>query len=95
MSEMVERVSRALAKRSAQQYRASPELTAKLVEDWEPWISHARAVIVAMREPTEAMFRAGRRTVTDQHPDITWPIMIDAALSEEPMIDAALAEEPK
>ena len=40
----------------------------------------ARAVIAAMREPTEAMAWVGRGT---NHADL-WRAMIDAALSEKP-----------
>lgn len=49
----------------------------------------ARAVLAAMREPTEAMEVAGFHQVdpTNQHPDDVmqnvWTAMIDAAMAEE------------
>lgn len=82
MSEMVERVGRALAKQEGYAY------------DPEPYDARARAAIEAMREPTEAMWDAAEehnsggggimddgsleRNVYDL--EKVWPAMIDAAL---------------
>lgn len=84
MSEMVERIARAIAADN---------------ENWpydrRPWseqrylLERARAVLAAMREPTKAMEKAvgeglnhdgPHTTVPDNH----WQRMIDAALGEEP-----------
>lgn len=69
MSEMVDRVETAI---KACRNKLVPPTDAEL----------ALAAIAAMRTPTEAMVRAGRSQITDQHPDLTWPAMIDEALKE-------------
>ncbi len=67
MSEMVERVAKAIANNS-NLYGCDPK-------------NIARAAIEAMREPTEAMEKAvsGDEHI-DQDPRYYWPLMIDAAL---------------
>lgn len=54
MNEMVERVCRAL-----NEQRADPT-----ANHWAQWEKFARAAIAAMREPTEAMVKAGDDTPT-------------------------------
>lgn len=79
MSEMVERVARAMYAHDS-------------YKEGEPaWEDHseqfrvvqrarARVAIEAMREPTEEMYQAGwGRGGT---PDVIWPAMIDAALAK-------------
>lgn len=83
MSEMVERIAEAAVKA----WTAKP----KPLRDWS---DVARAVLVAMREPTEKMVMAGEPVVydcyspepgegLDENPAVpTWQAMIDAALKE-------------
>lgn len=52
----------------------------------EHWRSLARAAIKAMREPTSPMLDAVsgfRPGMIDQDPSFYWPLMIDAALSQQ------------
>jgi len=74
MSEMVERVARALSG----WLHGSPS--------WESCFPMARAAIEAMREPTEAMVWAGRAdhlTVDgEEWSKPIWQAMIDAALED-------------
>lgn len=78
MSEsMIERVARALAEEDGDLYEANAVF----------WKGMARAAIKAMREPTEAMERAGDipgwdDAVSIGHSADVWRAMIDAALSE-------------
>jgi DNA polymerase/3'-5' exonuclease PolX len=65
MSEMVERVARAMY--GEIDFRGEA-------------YKKARAAIEAMREPTEQMSTAGELTPFDCHSDVTWRAMIDAAL---------------
>lgn len=77
---MIERVARAFVER----------LRGEGAVVWEEDIAVARAVIKAMREPTDAMVRAngtcssedGQRWL-DEDARTTWRSMIDAALKEE------------
>ena len=72
MSEMVERVAKAIKRGIA---------------DDLPSADIARAAIEAMREPTEAMLHAGydglgREAAQYTGPEDVWPRMIDAALKD-------------
>jgi hypothetical protein len=92
MSEMIERVCRALCS----EWAVDPDGTegfllesAPLVPDkgepnWTGYEPLARAVIEAMREPTEAMTDAGWRRI-DERDDAAenWRLMIDEALRTE------------
>lgn len=81
MTEMVERVARALASQRANPYG-----------DWKPWVKFARAAIAAMREPTEAMVNAAYDSFDwgppmvgprdDAMPKPVWQTMIDEAMKE-------------
>lgn len=72
MSEMVERVANVLM-------REGIGFTATK-DDAE---AMARAAIASMREPTEAMVKAGfDEDNLYRHPSESWPAMIDAALAE-------------
>lgn len=79
MNEMIDRVARVVAggdPASTWEWGSAPhEMRAK-----DFFYEKARQVIAAIREPTEAMCNAARSIVTDQHPDLTWPAMIDEAL---------------
>jgi hypothetical protein len=68
MSEMIERVARAIAK-----VHCDPSLL------WDDYIDEARAAIEAMRRPTGEMAIAGRQT--SLYPARTFAAMIDAALT--------------
>ncbi len=76
MSEMVERVAKALA----------PGVDAQPIMDHEFWCVIARRAIAAMREPTAAMLKAGARGGGEDSiglADGIWSAMIDAALAPE------------
>lgn len=78
MSEMVERVARAL--------QAASEGDAS---EWTQWVREARAAIEAMREATTEMARAASDPYTEGRDeywlrDEAWPAMIDAALTHGP-----------
>ena len=72
MSEMVERVAKALAR----EYDRDPE-TDNVGLGTQLSTAMARAAIAAMREPTEAMLYAGW-----QEDSSIWRAMIDAALKD-------------
>jgi len=73
MSEMIERVARAIAK---------TEICGE--ELWEDFESHARAVLKAMREPTHSMTMVNgagdNHHYLDYEARATWQKMIDEAL---------------
>lgn len=90
MSEMIERVARAIG-------AADPDQGGQINDSdmgeyfWEKYRDHyipiAIAAIKAMREPTEAMEDAGNSPTyiwVDETASDVWPRMIDAALEETP-----------
>lgn len=98
MSDMVERVARAMFEASIAMCDAQnmppealnwDEIPEKLPQDSRPmWLSFARAAIAAMREPTPGMVEAApRMTGADGQEYLmglvpVWNAMIDAALRE-------------
>ena len=72
MTNMIERVARAIAKSQGSNPRWNRE----------GWLKDARAAIEAMREPTEEMSHAGWRTDSGIS-TVVWQAMIDAALHNE------------
>jgi hypothetical protein len=83
MSEMVDRVARAL-ETEAEAIRKQEEQSGPIGVDAR-WPQLARAAIEAMREPTEGMLGAvygnhGETDGSDQSARKTWGAMIDAAL---------------
>jgi hypothetical protein len=66
---MVERMACVLAAEMAQS------------SNWEDFVGQAEAAIAAMREPTEAMIKAGQIGEGDSRR--VWTRMIDAALDED------------
>ena len=91
MSEMVERVAKAIRDHNMRQGGVEPASDMTPFEA-QHYTAEARAAIAAMREPTEAMVLAGDDAQTDiQGPDegiqvamcssVPWQAMIDAALS--------------
>ena len=87
MSEMVERVAKEIYLHVNAETAGRP-----LAEVADAYLACARAAILAMREPTEAMVLAGDDAQTDiQGPDegiqvamcssVPWQAMIDSALS--------------
>jgi hypothetical protein len=82
MSEMVERVARALCRSAA----LGDPGQAYIDANWPNYSTAARAAIEAMREPTEAMIGAGRGALPNFCPEdsdalVCWQDMIDAALA--------------
>lgn len=82
MSEMVERVARAMAHESDKRWIGYDQ-----TEWWEHlnefarerWRAYARAALAAMRSPTLAM----RKVCSFETAEVEYPAMIDAALSQE------------
>jgi hypothetical protein len=80
MSEMVERVARALNDLAYSRQEASWSQ-----DRWLLFVPHARAAIAAMRDPTPEMIQAALDAAVDadcQHdptPDLYWRAMIDKA----------------
>lgn len=99
MSEMVERVARALA---AAEFYQFPETDKFIEANWhqfapelaERYRIRARAAIAAMREPTEVMVEAGYQPSGFEPSDVGVSHE-DASDLYQAMIDAALAEETK
>lgn len=79
MSEMIERVARALHAKHGR------------VTEWQDYIGQARTAIAAMRAPTEAMCKAALRDVDPGlflknqllYQDAVWFARIDEALKEK------------
>ena len=81
MSEMIERVARALAIADGMH----PEAVSNgedAVPVWTLYVDDARAAIEAMREPTDVMVDAGYAVTVDDETEV-WQAMIDAALSQK------------
>jgi hypothetical protein len=85
---LIERAARALARRSCPPggeaqfpYVSADEWEAK---HWRDHIPAARAVIEAIREPSEGMVRAGHGHSLTINAGYLFKAMIDAALSEKP-----------
>ena len=98
MSSMIERIARTLCTQHGQNpdrpiasgpqrgVRSEMRRPGEGPFAWENFTSHARALLTAMREPTEAMavdaieYEASNGRATSQH---VWRAMIDAALQEQ------------
>lgn len=82
MSEMIERVARAICRAGICGPR--DHLNEQEDRNWRKFELEARAAIAAMREPTEAMITAADVEVHSDFlpPHMTWERMIDAALKE-------------
>lgn len=81
MSEMIERVARALwskAKEEPIQRNVGVSFENDPLKPW--WIDQARAALKVIRDPTDEMHQAGLETTG--MPDQTFRDMIDAALKE-------------
>lgn len=97
MNSLIENAARALWAASSRPTK-SPEIVSSFTPsddepDWQRFIPHIKAVLSAMREPTEEMAEGGAeviRSVTPGELDEahcsdaanTWRFMIDVALSE-------------
>ena len=87
MSEMIERVAKAIALDDCQTWNELDAVNRGM------FLSFARAAIAAMREPTEAMLEAGTITVSKtgvisistQDAARIWRAMVDAALHSAPL----------
>ena len=93
MSEMVDRVARALCKADALTLawgdNRDARVDAYVKSEWMGWLDHARAAIAAMREPTAAMthraFRYADAVIRRADIEDAWRHMIDAAqLADSP-----------
>lgn len=84
MSEMIERVARALAFKHDQANINKGAVLAynagSIATDY--WNGQAKAAIEAMREPTEQMIKAGMAVKVFGNTNETYKSMIDAALKE-------------
>ena len=81
MSEMVERVARAIATADEQNGAAPYEALEQMGKHvMGPLFDRARAAIEAMRIPTDAMVEAGWAESHDENAAGTWRDMIDEAL---------------
>ena len=89
---MIERVARVIARASALDDGKEPATAEDFTDAvWEDFVPAARAILAAMREPTEPMIDAGYKTDhasglegrADIGPRLAWSAMIDAALSED------------
>lgn len=87
MSDMVERVARALCRHAGAGHFKGRDLDAYVEIYWRGHASGARAAVEAMRNPTDKMIcaslddhdkRSGRQSITE-----CWNSMIDAALAGE------------
>lgn len=80
----LERAARALAEAEVSGMRALG-IQVELPH-WPHYIVPARAVLMALREPSNAMLNAGNDGVYDQsgdtNPFVIWQDMIDAAMTE-------------
>lgn len=85
MSEMIERVARALA---GYEYADGND------EPWEPFVGLARVAIEAMREPSEMMIAIGINQAEDCTADWTASAACVAEHVYRQMIDAALETKP-
>lgn len=79
MSEMVERVARAIATAQWGAENATDEAWRELCDDYDLW-AEARAAIEAMREPTKQMVEAADYYFDRGSPVVPWQDMIDEAL---------------
>ncbi len=93
--DMVERVARAIAKahRLDTGEFVGADGARHHVEPWRDFIDHARAAIEAMREPTEAMKRAGDDVQTvSEIENVSVPSLIESEDVWGAMITAALKQ---
>lgn len=98
MSEMVERVARAMCNQYLKRLHDNETRREAVVEyEWHEWEGEAIAVIKAMRDPTARMTEAGLAAAWNEiNADIgtveiqtaigrtVWHYMIDAAIGEQP-----------
>lgn len=61
---------------------------------WPQYVGPCRVVLMAAREPSEGMCKAAWTTYQAfegfDEPEITWPLMIDAAIGEQTVSDYPL-----
>jgi hypothetical protein len=85
MSEMVERVARAIAKARHPGLTWPTKSDPEYIQTVHTYLRDARAAIEAMREPTEEMIKASNREWDGRmshRSSGAWQVMIDAALKE-------------
>lgn len=106
MSEMIERVARALCAADDLNWeeQADPQTSGSGDNNQAAYLHAARAAIEAMRDPTDAMIAAGiaqANICTDDQtasaacvPEHAWPAMIDAALAVSESTDRSSINVP-
>ena len=93
MSEMVERVARAICRSNCSPRMSRDHIECQVENAWDMWIPEARAAIEAMREPTIKMASQGLKEWqcatdtgdldTDAHDmELIWKAMIQASLGD-------------
>jgi len=83
MSEMIERVARAICRRWHETDYEGENVDRLIDREWSAWKPIAIAAIAAMREPVPGMTDAGYVASDDLHTMYdAWQAMIDAALAE-------------
>jgi hypothetical protein len=93
MSEMIERVARAIARGRHGLGDSEKENALAVDYHWQKYVMDARAAIEAMREPSKEMMRAMFEAMFEAKFDGTSAPMIGAGF--EAAIDAALQEPTK
>lgn len=82
MSEMVEKVARAICRSYLSSEHEGWQLNRLVEREWADWSDVAREAITAMREPTGCMYEAGLKE-RNEHANVThtYQAMIDAELN--------------
>lgn len=83
MSEMVERVARAICRSNCSPRMSRDHIECQVENAWDMWIPEARAAIEAMRSQTLVYLDNGK-VVHEMRgaPDDIWKTLLDAALGD-------------
>jgi hypothetical protein len=84
MSDLIERVSRALCQSAGHDPGGKQQVSSGEEENWTFFVQAARAAVEAMRDPTETMIEAARDDVLIADASGVWRTMINVALSATP-----------
>ena len=83
MSEMIERVARAMCREWLEMDYEGENVDHLVEHEWSGWAYIAQTAIAAMREPTLGMTDAGYAASDEHHTmSAAWQAMIDEALAE-------------
>jgi len=88
MSEMVEKVARAIYAAMPKTFEASGDFNRLWPNLQDSYRAVARAAIEAMREPTPTMMKEGNFSLDTGSSDDTWVAMINEALADRIRPDA-------